>query len=377
MSQPDFQQLSFSSLPDWERDCHKAAFDCFVNSANKVAADKKPPRSRQSGVEGVALSAVLEKAIQVRNQINSDSDARKFFETYFRPVRIPAVDNDNQEWPGLLTAYYEPRLQGSLHRTSKFSVPLLRRPSDLVEIKSDSDREQLPERWPAGLRFGRMTSTGIVPYFDRPEIEATHFKDGALVNQELELVWLEDRVEAFFVHIQGSACIELADGSNIRVSYDGKSGQDYTPIGKVLKDRGYLKAGTITMQSIKDWLRANPAEQLEILHQNQSFIFFQEEKGLSADLGPRAAAGVQLTPGRSLAIDRLYHTFHTPIYVSSKQGTEIEHRLMIAQDTGSAIVGPHRGDYFSGSGENAGSHAGGVARSAHFVLLMPSSQLGQ
>ena len=162
----------------------------------------------------------------------------------------------------------------------------------------------------------------------------------------------------------------------MRVSYNGKSGHDYTPIGRVLKDRGALKSGSITMESIKAWLRANPSEILNVLYANRSYIFFQEELGLQSELGPRAAAGVQLTKARSLAVDRLMHTFHAPIYVSSKQGGRVEHHLMIAQDTGSAIVGAHRGDYFSGSGDDAGAHASDFAAAAQFKLLIPKIQLG-
>lgn len=375
MVHQEFQLLNYSDLPAWNDDNHIDAFRCFLLSAQKFQHDKRTPKTKKSGVDGAALAQIFVHALKQADQIISNEHAKSFFEAYFSPAEVPVTSDVSEDWPGLLTAYYEPVLQGSRVQTSEFSTPLLRRPSDLVEIKPDIDMSSLPSDWPQGLRFGRLTGSKIVPYFDRGEIEGKAFSDGALANKGLELVWLRDRVEAFFIHIQGSAGIHLTDGTMMRVSYNGKSGHDYTPIGRVLKDRGALRSGSITMESIKQWLRANPSEILSVLHANRSFIFFQEEVGLQSGLGPRAAAGVQLTKNRSLAVDRLMHTFHAPIYVSSKQDGRVEHHLMIAQDTGSAIVGAHRGDYFSGSGDEAGAHASGFAASARFKLLVPKFQL--
>lgn len=375
MADQAFQILNYSDLPRWDDDDHADAFTCFLLSAEKFQEDRKPPKTKISGVDGATLSQVFLHALEHQDRIKSNFDAKGFFEAHFLPAEFSAHAEPDNEWPGLLTAYYEPVLQGARVRTREFSVPLLRRPSDLVEIKPETDISILPEDWPDDLRFGRSVADGIIPYFDRAEIEGSDFSDGALSDQKLELVWLRDRVEAFFIHIQGSACIHLTDGSVMRVSYNGKSGHDYTPVGRVLKDRGVLKSGSITMESIKDWLRENPSEQLSVLHANRSFIFFQEELDLKTGLGPRAAAGVQLSQNRSLAVDRLMHTFHAPIYVSSKQGDQVDHRLMVAQDTGSAIVGAYRGDFFSGSGDAAGRHAGGFAASARFRLLVPRLQL--
>lgn len=375
MAHQEFQILNYSDLPAWNDDNHIEAFRCFLLSAQKFQHDKKPPKKKKSGVDGAALVQIFVHALKLAEQIVSNEQAKAFFETHFVPAEVPETSDAYEEWPGLLTAYYEPVLQGSRVQTVEFSTPLLRRPSDLVEIKPDTDNSSLPSDWSQDLRFGRSTGSKIVPYFDRAEIEGSAFSDGALANKGLELVWLRDRVEAFFIHIQGSAGIHLTDGTMMRVSYNGKSGHDYTPIGRVLKDRGALKSGSITMERIKQWLRANPSDVLSVLHANRSFIFFQEELGLQSGLGPRAAAGVQLTQNRSLAVDRLMHTFHVPIYVSSKQNGRVEHHLMIAQDTGSAIVGAHRGDYFSGSGDEAGAHASGFAASARFKMLVPKLQL--
>lgn len=375
MAHQELQMLSYSDLPEWNDDNHIEAFQCFLLSAEKFQHGNKPPKAKKTGIDGGALSQIFLQALEYADRITSNAHAREFFEAQFIPAEFHTPSQASEEWPGLLTAYYEPVLQGSRLKTAEFPVPLLRRPPDLFEIKPETDKSVLPDDWPHDLRFGRSFGDKIVPYFDRAEIEGQSYADGALANKGLELIWLKDRLEAFFIHIQGSACINLADETVMRVSYDGKSGHDYTPIGRVLKERGVLTSGSITMASIKEWLRANPSEQLGVLHANRSFIFFREEIGLQTGLGPRAAAGVQLSKGRSLAVDRLMHTFHAPIYVSSKQDDRVNHRLMIAQDTGSAIVGAHRGDYFSGSGNDAGVHAGGFAASARFRLLVPKLQL--
>lgn len=374
-----FHPLEFSDLPDWAGDRHLAAFRCFLRSAAHFAGDQGP-KTRSCGVDGAALGKIFAIARAAADSIRDDTAARQFFEKQFIPAALADDTAPAVQYPGLLTAYYEPVVDGSLTRSDAFPVPLLRRPPDLVEIKTidavADGTSNLPPDWPEELRFGRIGKQGLVPFYDRSEIEGSEGTDGALAGRGLELVWLADRVEAFFIHIQGSASIRLQQGGTMRVSYDGKSGHAYTAIGKVLKEAGLLPSGGITMQTIKAWLRAHPGRQSDILQRNRSFIFFQEETGLSPELGPRAAAGVQLTPGRSLAVDRLRHTFHTPIFVRYRQDGRDHARLMIAQDTGSAIVGAHRGDFFTGSGAAAGDRAGGFAAPSGFTLLLPRLQLG-
>lgn len=371
--QTALQALSYVDLPGWVDDDHLAAFHCFLKSAD-IFEGVDGPKTGALGIDGAALGRVFADARSHAAHIQNAAVAKAFFETHFTPI-IFATDTPNAEYPGLLTAYFEPVVDGSLTRTDAFPIPLLRRPADLVETKTFTP-DEIPGDWPEGLRFAKQSRQGLVPYFDRGEIEGRTFSDGALAGQGLEMVWLANHVEAFFIHIQGSASIRLQQGGTLRVSYDGKSGHDYTAIGKVLKDMGALAPGNITMQTIKAWLLENPDRQLEVLHQNRSFIFFQEERNLQPGLGPRAAAGVQLTKGRSLAVDRVLHTFHTPVFVSYSRDGVIDNRLMIAQDTGSAIVGPHRGDYFAGSGQGAGETAGGFAASSRFVVLMPRAQQG-
>lgn len=269
-----------------------------------------------------------------------------------------------------MTGFYEPVVEASAVPTKKFTVPLLARPDDLIDI-DDANR-------PAGmdpyLAFARRTDGGPVEYLDRPAIE-----QGGLAGRGLEIAWLESKVDAFFIHVQGAARLEMTDGTSRRVTYAAKSGQRFTGIGRVLADLDEIPQEKVTMQSIRAWLAAHPDRVDEILWHNRSYIFFRDAAVDDPALGPVAAAKVPLTPGRSMAVDRLLHTFGTPFYIDASTltafGSQSFRRLMIAQDTGSAIVGPARGDLFAGSGDAAGEIAGVVRAPADFYALLPKSLL--
>ena len=209
---------------------------------------------------------------------------------------------------GFVTGFYEPEAEASPVRTERFAVPLLSRPADLVDV----DDENRPAGLDPYLAFGRTTKAGIVEYFDRPAIE-----QGALAGQGLEMAWLEDKVDAFFIHVQGAARLKMTDGTLRRITYAAKSGQRFTGPGRVLADLGEIPLAEVTMQSIRRWLRDHPGRVDEILWQNRSFIFFRDAAVDDAALGPIAAAKVPLTPGRSIAVDRLLHTFGTPFYIDA------------------------------------------------------------
>jgi membrane-bound lytic murein transglycosylase A len=343
----------FAHLPGWDEDDHGEAFQALRRSA--AVAGGRPPKTR--GVEAEALVAILARARALPADLPG-GQARTFFETEFQPFEILPIDG-----AGFFTGYYEPIVAGSRTRTARFNVPLYRAPDDLVEF--DPDRP--PPGIDPSLRFARKTATGLVPYCDRAQIEA-----GALAGRGLELVYLADPVDAFFVHIQGAARIALADGGTLRLTYAAKSGHPYTAIGKVLIENGELEPGKATMAGIRAWLAENPERAAAVMARNRSFIFFREAPVDDAELGPVAAAKVPLTSGRSLAVDRLLHTFHTPVWVDTTLpgGSTFRH-LTIAQDTGSAIIGPARGDIFFGAGEQAGQIAGDMASTGRFVLLVP------
>ena len=227
---------------------------------------------------------------------------------------------------------------------------------------------------PGVPKCGPKTAAGPVEYFDRGAIER-----GALAGQGLEIAWLVEKVDAFFIHVQGAARLNMTDGRLTRVTYAAKSGQRFTGPGKILSDLGEIPLEKVTMQSIRAWFKAHPERIDEILWQNRSYIFFCEAPVEDAALGPIAAAKVPLTPGRSVAVDRLLHTFGTPFYIDAPTLSAFDRkpfrRLMIAQDTGSAITGPARGDLFAGSGDAAGEIAGVVRNAADFYALVPRSLL--
>lgn len=343
----------FAELAGWDEDDHGATFQVLRRSA--AAADGRPPKSR--GIDAEAIVAVLARARALPADLPSHK-AQTFFETEFQPFEVLP-----EAGAGFFTAYYEPIVAGSRTRTAAFSEPLYRTPDDLIEF--DPDRP--PPGIDPALRFARKTATGLVPYYDRAQIQA-----GALAGRGLELVYLTDPVDAFFVHIQGAARIALVDGDTLRLTYAAKSGHPYTSIGRVLIEMGELEPGRATMSDIRTWFAKNPDRAAAVMARNRSFIFFREAPVDEAELGPVAAAKVQLTPGRSLAVDRLLHTFHTPVWVDTTlpDGSTFR-RLTIAQDTGSAIVGPARGDIFLGTGELAGRIAGGMASKGRFVLFVP------
>jgi membrane-bound lytic murein transglycosylase A len=354
-----FRPRSFDDLPGWRDDDHLAAFEAFRRSAFQVLA--KPYRTGALGIDATAFADAhgAARTISPANRIQ----ARAFFESHFAPVHVAA----DGAGPGLVTGFYEPEAEASPVRTGKFKVPLLSRPADLIDI-DDSNR---PPGMDPYLAFARRTDAGPVEYFDRGGIER-----GALAGCGLEIAWLADKVDAFFIHVQGAARLKMTDGRLLRVTYAAKSGQRFSGPGRILADLGEIPLEKVTMQSIRAWLRAHPDRIDGILWQNRSYIFFREAPVDDPALGPIAAAKVPLTPGRSIAVDRLLHTFGTPFFIDAPTltafgGNEGFRRLMIAQDTGSAITGPARGDLFAGSGDAAGEIAGIVRNRADFYALLP------
>ena len=351
---PRLSPLTFAGLSGWAEDDHAAALAAFRTGANVL--NQHPPKSRGLGVDAEVLAGILTLAAKLPAALSA-REARAFFEREFQPFEvIPA------EGGGFFTGYYEPEVAGSLQQTTEFRYPLLRQPSDLVEIAPG----EAPQLDPS-FRFARRAANGYVEHPDRKAIMAS-----ALADRGLELVWLANAVDAFFIHIQGAARIRLADGAIVRVSYAAKSGHPYTLIGRVLIDMGALTREAATMQGIRAWLAANPAEAEAIMAKNRSFIFFHEAQVADDALGPIAAAKVPLVAERSLAVDRLLHTFHSPVWIETTlpAGAPFR-RLMVAHDTGSAIVGPARGDIFFGSGDVTGEIAGAMRSAGRFVILMP------
>lgn len=358
-----FRPARYEDLNGWDADDFRAAFAAFRTSSPRVlaAAQAQGLRTRTAEPGLLAACEAATWAVGTGGAESNARDARLFFETWFVPH---VVVQDRQ--PGLLTGYYEPSLPGVRDPDPAFPVPLLKRPPELINIVDDTERAGQS----AGLTHGRRTPEGVAPYFTRAEIE-----DGALKDQGLELAYLADPVDTFFMHVQGSGRIELPDGTAMRVTYDGKNGYPYTSVGKYVADAGYLLRAEITLAALKDWLQADPQRGRAAMHQNASYIFFRELTGEQAG-APLGSLEIPLSTGRSLAVDPRYHTLGTPIFVTAPDLTHADvgqpfRRLMVAQDVGSAIAGPERGDIYFGSGFAAGELAGITQHRGYFTVLLP------
>jgi membrane-bound lytic murein transglycosylase A len=355
MPVPDliFRKTEFAELPGWGGDDHAAAFAAFKRSCG-------PLLGYATGSTG--MGAFLEPVFRAAQSINKLDrlEARGFFEEHFAPYRLIRSGAS-----GFVTGYFEPVLRGSREADGVFQVPLYRRPPDLVDLADESLRGAAG----LGLSHARQTPTGFEPYFTRAEIEG-----GALGGRGLELVYVADPVEAFFVHVQGSAHIALSDGTAVRIGYDGKNGHPYSSIGRYLIERGEITAEDMTLASLGAWLRTDARRGREVMWRNPSFVFFRELA--PGEAGPLGARRIPLSPGRSLAIDGSIHALGTPIHVHAptlRHATDGEafQRLMIAQDVGSAITGPERGDIYFGCGDEAGRLAGITKHAATFTVLLP------
>lgn len=352
-----WRKLSFEDLKGWEQDDHVAALSCFRMSAKAFA--KRSFVSRIAINPSKELLETAKLALELDIKSINKQDARQFFEKYFEPRTY-------KQKSGFVTAYFEPEVEASRVKTQEFSYPLYRRPHDLVKLDPDNK----PSNLDASLEWAKETDDGLVEFFDRGQID-----NGALQDRGLELFWLKSVVEGFYIHIQGSARLLFRDGSSARVSYAGKTGHPYTSIGKLLVKREIMPLEQANMVNIRAWLEQDLERGKKLLHENRSFIFFTELEGHDPDFGPIAAAGVQLTAGRSLAVDKSVHAYGTPIWLSTHEPlpnqSNVYQRLMIAQDTGSAIVGKQRGDIFIGTGKEAGTLAGSVRHDTDFIALHP------
>ena len=341
-----FAPITFADLSGWESDDHASALRAFAVSVPRCC----PVLSQACHDALAALKA-------------DPAQARRFFETRFTPHRVV---HDRPQ--GLLTGYYEPEVAGSRVRDGVYQVPVYRRPPDLINLVDEAARATVGD----GYTHLRRTASGDVPYPTREDIET-----GALAGQGLELFYLADPVDAFFMQVQGSGVIRLPDGDRVRITYDGKNGHPYTSIGRYLVDSGTLALQDVTLDALGRWLRDDPERGRRVMWQNASYVFFRELVGDEAG----AAKGVLNTPlvaGRSLAVDTSVHALGTPIYVAAPTLTTFDatgapfQRLMIAHDVGSAIKGPERGDIYYGSGDDAGRRAGVTKHAGNFYALLPN-----
>ncbi|WP_342069433.1 murein transglycosylase A [Yoonia algicola] len=307
MAEPTYTALTFDQLEGWRDDNHQAAFDVFKTTCGDM---------------DVAEWAVLADIAR------TNPAPRDFFEEFFSPVLI------TDGAPMLFTGYFEPELDGSREAGGSYSYPIYAVPD--------------------------------TPGFSRREIE----EGQVLVDRGLELAWLTDPVDAFFLQVQGSGRIRLPDGGIMRVGFGGKNGRPYTSIGKVLVARGVLGPDEVSASAIRDWVRQNGDAGRALLWENESYVFFREVSEVPADQGPLGAMNRSITAGRSIAVDPAFVPLGAPVWIE-KEGTEPMQRLMIAQDIGGAIKGAQRADIFFGTGAEAGEKSGQIKDSGRIVVLMP------
>lgn len=352
------EPLAFQDIAGWIEDDHRAAFRTFRRHCPALLAGASPPRLAQGRED---LRPACAAALLLPPEPDA-LEARRFFEQSFTPVRVVPPSG-----AGFLTGYFEPEVEGSAVATPDFTAPLLARPGDLITVPQG---ETLPGLDP-GLQAARIGAQGYEPYPDRAAIEG-----GGLGDLARPLLYLRDAVDVFIIQVQGSARVRLADGRAVRVTYAGRNGHPYTSIGRRLVERGAIPLGEMSLERLTAWLREHPAEGRAVMQENRSYVFFRIADELAPEDGPIGGAGVPLTPGRSLAVDRTLWSYGLLVWLDgelprAEGGAEPLRRLMIAQDTGSAIVGPARGDYFFGSGAAAGTRAGLLRHPVAFTVLLP------
>ena len=354
---PSLTRLGFDDLNGFRDDDHLDAFRCFARSARLLVAGETGPRAAEKPSRGLIEAA---EAALASDPQTSD-EARRFFEARFRPFRVAPA-------PGFLTGYYEPLVAGSLDEAEAFGWPILGRPGDLVAFAPG----EAPTGFPEGVTGARRNADGsLAPYSDREAIER---------ERRNPVVWVRDAVEAFLIQVQGSAQVELPDGRRVRLAYDGRNGLPYTSIGRILIETGAIPESAMSLASLKGWLRAAGLGEgeagLTLMRRNRSFVFFRLVEDFDPALGPVAGGGVALTPLRSIAVDRSLWSYGLPFWIAAElpwtdEAPQPFRRLMIAQDTGSAIVGPARADLFFGGGEAAGARAGAIRHPGEFAVLLP------
>jgi membrane-bound lytic murein transglycosylase A len=339
-----YELQDWRSLPDWDNDNLAEALPAFLFSCNVL-------KSALEWTRACAAAAQVQKGDPIA--------ARGFFESSFAPW---LVHNATGATEGLVTGYYEPLLYGSRHFGREFRFPIYAVPPDLLTIDLTQTNPELK-----GTRLrGRVQDRKIVPYYSRAEIES-----GLAAVRGLEIVWVDDPVELFFLHVQGSGRIKLPGGEIIRVGFAEHNGHPYVSVGKILVDRGELTVDRASMQGIKQWAAKNPGKLGPLLQQNPAYVFFRELPGSAP--GPIGAQGVPLTPGRSIAVDPQTTPLGAPVFLATTAPLSMRplNRLVVAQDTGTAIKGPVRADFFWGFGDDASQSAGRMRQGGTMWILYP------
>ncbi|MEA3370468.1 MAG: murein transglycosylase A [Campylobacterota bacterium] len=332
LPQTNLQKSSFKDLPNWENENYDEVLYSFMNNCR------------------------AKKSVEIYGELCSKtqrvSDAKEFLESNFSPYRIVAQSTHEES---IMTGYFEPELHGSLTKTQRFKYPIYNTPNDLVVVNLASVYADLKEY---RLR-GRLEENRVVPYYSRAEINARE------INAE-PICYCDSKIDKFFLEVQGSGRVKLDSGETIYVGYDNQNGHKYSSIGKYLVKSGEISQEDISLQSIRAWFKANPARVDEVLNHNASFVFFKQRKNAAS-----GSLGLELTPLRSVAVDRRYIPLGSMVYLSALGKTKEYQRTVFAQDTGGAIKGSVRADMFLGFGDEAGEIAGELKAPLKLWILVP------
>ena len=382
----DFRPVNFHDIDGWPGEGLVPALSAFEKSCAANAA--RTQTSAANSLENLGAdalfqtasgtiadwSAVCEAALAVKSDAPSPARVQSFFEYHFRPVqvierRLPINGAGDAVFSerGKFTGYFEPQYNASRERSEAFTAPVYSRPRDLIEVDLGRFKSDLK-----GSRIaGRIDGNRLVPYADHAQINT-----GALRENAQTLAWMDPN-DLLFLQIQGSGKLVLDDGNIVRVGYAGQNGHAYTAVGRVLVERNIMPVEAVTMQSIREWLDTASADDARSLREaNRSYVFFRTLDELDPTDGPLGAQGVALTPGTSLAVDRRFHAMGAPVFVDIEPiagTTTAIRKLMIAQDTGGAIRGPIRGDFFWGSGPQASENAGVMNAEGQMYVFFPKS----
>lgn len=353
---PALAAATFADLPGWSDDNLAEALPGLRLQCTRLGL---LPADTSLGGQGIAASVAgqWEAVCDASRAAGVQDDPRAFFEHWFQPYRIMA--------DALVTGYFEPVIPGALQRGGRFQVPVLARPSDLRE-GTTRDAEGRPV-------LGRLVDGQLVPYFSRAEIEA-----GAADATSHAVAWVESPVDLFFAQIQGAMLLQLPEGGTLRLVFDGRNGRPYTPIGRILKQQGAIAPDQVSLQTIRAWLDAHPADAKALMDRNESYVFFRVAAESDPTLGPPGALGVALTAGRSAAVDKQFVPLAAPLFVATTipDGRTWRH-LVLAQDLGSAIEGPGRVDVYFGAGAQAAGWAGAMRQAGTVWLLLPRTMGGR
>lgn len=343
---PPHQQSSWSAIAGWQEDNPAAALPALLTSCNTL--EKQATWQRVCGLARELGGSP------------SGAQARAFFEQHFTPW---ALSNPDGGQSGLITGYYEPLIKGSRTQSARYRWPVHGTPSDMLTIDLSA---VYPELKNYRLR-GRLVGNKVLPYWNRDELDKLDTRLPAPT-----LLWAADPIDLFFLQVQGSGRVELPDGSRVRIGYADQNGHPYQSIGRWLVQQGQLTLDKASMEGIKEWARRNPERLQEMLNSNPSYVFFRELP-TSTD-GPLGALGVPLTEGRSIAVDPRYVPLGAPVFLATSHPNSERplNRLMLAQDTGGAIKGVVRADFFWGFGAEAGAQAGKMRQQGRMWLLLPN-----